>query len=94
MRFLLNEKIEIIKIILEDNGDGGFYTYTESLGDFFASVKVYSLKETIKLFVILRKNPLIEGRLQIKYKHEIFEVINFFEHSAGFLKLICEIQKH
>ena len=94
MRFLLNEKIEIIRVILEDNGNGGFYKYDESIGDFFASVKIYESKEDVKLFAILRNNPLINGNLIVNYKHKIYEVTSFFEVAEGFLKLICKVQKH
>lgn len=94
MRFLLNEKIEIMRVILEDNGNGGFYKYDESIGYFFASVKIYESKEDVKLFVILRSNPLICGSMVVKYKNTIYEVTSFFEVAEGFLKLICKVQKH
>lgn len=94
MRFLLNEKIEIFKIILEDNGDGGFYTNQESVGEFFASIKMYHNKEEEKLFVILRSNPAIDGKLLINYQNKIYEVTSLFEVTSGFLKMICSIQKH
>ena len=91
MKFLLNSKVEIFSLNLNEENDGSFIKSSQYLGSFFCATKLNLIDNKNYLTLITRDNRVIRGKLEVVYEKQIYSVKEIKQISDGFLKLLCTL---